>query len=99
MGHHARFLVYDDERAVLEHDVEGDVLGLDRQNLRRGYVDFDALAGLQPLRFPSDLPVHQHPTILDQGLHTNSRKVGVSGDVRVETVTTPRDKEDFDSTL
>ena len=48
------------------------------------------------LRLACDAPVHQHATILGQGLHTGSRKVRVSRNVSVETITIPFDQEDLD---
>ena len=72
---HARFLVHHQERFVLPHDAQRDVLREELDRLTRRYLQPNDLSGAQTLGLPlRKSSVHQHVTCVDEPLHAASRQ-------------------------
>ena len=77
VDHQPARLVDDDDRIVLEHDVERDVLRRGRRRLRRRQRDRDGVAGVDAVaRIADCAAADRHLAGEDQGLEPRARQVG-----------------------
>jgi hypothetical protein len=85
MDDHVGGFVDDDERVILEEDIEGDLLGFEREGSSDGHPDRDAVAGLDAVTGFGRLVVDLDVPFVNESLDGGAAEFGLtSGNVLVE---------------